>query len=289
MAKSAPHVYLSALPFAPRNSHVSLHYSKSFSHSLHVECRQLAHWPSLEMRIRNVGGEVHSIALSPDGQWIAAGLRNGVICVWNATTGEAVAGPFTGHTNVVTSVGFSPDGQHIVSGSWDKTICVWNATTGEAVAGPFTGHKYAVTSVGFSPDGQHIISGSSDETIRLWNATSRGMVTGSCVAHPHLATSLGFSSDGLQIAPSADKSIHILNATTKGLIPATQVSFTDQSVIEDDGWICGNKGELLLWIPLLHRENLHRPSNVWVAGKYETSLDLSNFVHGHDWIRCIDL
>src|ERR1700761_1807706 len=112
IARSAPHIYLSALPFAPRNSLVSVHYSSSFSHSLHVECRQLTHWPLLEMTIPSVEHSVKSIALSPDGQWITAGLGNGVICVWHATTGEAVAGPFTGHTQEVTSVGFHPDGQH---------------------------------------------------------------------------------------------------------------------------------------------------------------------------------
>ena len=50
------------------------------------------------------------------------------IRVWNAVTGETVAGPFSGHSDSVKSVAFSPDGQHIASGSEDQTICVWNAT-----------------------------------------------------------------------------------------------------------------------------------------------------------------
>ncbi len=37
MGKSAPHVYLSALPFAPSCSLVSAHYSSSFPGMLHVE------------------------------------------------------------------------------------------------------------------------------------------------------------------------------------------------------------------------------------------------------------
>ena len=163
MAKSAPHVYLSALPFAPRSSLVSKKYSCSFPHTLHLEHGQLSHWPSLKMQISNIGSAVTSIALSSDGQRIVSGSLDCTIHVWNVTTGEAVAGPFTGHTDRVTSVRFSPDGQWIVSGSWDKTICVWNATTGEAVAGPFTGHTEDVTSVGFSPDGQWIVSGSHDQ------------------------------------------------------------------------------------------------------------------------------
>ena len=72
------------------------------------------------------------------------------IRVWNAMTGETVAGPFTGHTSWVNSATFSPDGQHIVSGSGDRTIRVWNAMTGETVAGPFTGHTDWVRSVVFS-------------------------------------------------------------------------------------------------------------------------------------------
>jgi WD40 repeat protein len=86
-----------------------------------------------------------SVGFSPDGQRIVSGSYDKTICVWNAMTGEVVAGPFTGHTGYVMSVAFSPDGQQIVSGSGDKTICVWNAMTGEALAGPFTGHKDSVT------------------------------------------------------------------------------------------------------------------------------------------------
>src|SRR6266702_1266719 len=78
--------------------------------------------------------------------------------VWNLTTGETVAGPFTGHMEAVRSVAFSPDGQRIVSGSKDRTIRLWNVTTGERVASSFIGHKDSVESVAFSPDGQCIVS-----------------------------------------------------------------------------------------------------------------------------------
>ena len=168
MSKSAPHVYLSTLPFAPTCSLVSMHYSSMFPHMLHVQSGKLSCWPSSEMVI-TVRGSVFSIAISSDGQHVVSGLDD-TICVWNTMTGEVVADQFSGHSSSITAVTFSPDGQHIASGSYDKTICVGNIITGECVAGPFRGHSGSVNSVAFSSDGQHIVSGSADQTICVWDA-----------------------------------------------------------------------------------------------------------------------
>jgi len=209
--------------------------------------------------------------------------------VWNATTGETVAGPFTGHTDWVNSVAFSPDGHHVVSGSYDRTIRVWNATTGETVTGPFTGHRGSVWSVAFSPDGHHIVSGMDDKTILLWNAMTGETVAGPFTGHTDSVNSVAFSPDGHHVVSgSEDRTIRMSNVTKWNTETKNDVGFPDHSVVDREGWMRGSKGELLMWIPPIHREHLHHSSTIWISGEHETRVNLSNFEHGHSWVTCIN-
>ncbi len=102
--------------------------------------------------------------------------------------------------------------------------------------------------------------------------------------------SVAFSPDGQRIVSgSEDRTIRMLNATTGKTETIRDVDFTDHFMINTEGWIRGSKGELLMWIPLIHRPHLHRPSNIWISGEHETRIDLSNFVHGCSWATCINI
>jgi hypothetical protein len=79
----------------------------------------------------------------------------------------------------------------------------------------------------------------------------------------------------------------MLIAIADSTMTTRPLGITDHFII-NEGWICGSNGELLIWIPSIHRTHLHRPSNVWVTGVYETRMDLSTFVHGYSWATCID-
>ncbi|CCA77365.1 related to WD40-repeat protein (notchless protein) [Serendipita indica DSM 11827] len=167
--ESAPHIYISALPFAPIKSILHIEGAKRYRNLLRVAEGLEEMYSGLPSSLRGHESRVNAVGFSPDGSQIVSGSDDNTIRLWDAATGQAVGEPLRGHESEVSAVGFSPDGSQIVSGSWDKTIRLWDAATGQAVGEPLRGHESAVRAVGFSPDGSQIVSGSEDNTIRLWN------------------------------------------------------------------------------------------------------------------------
>ncbi|MBE9178506.1 NACHT domain-containing protein [Oculatella sp. LEGE 06141] len=153
-----------------------------------------------------------SLAFGCDGQLLAAGDANGVICLWQVSQFQQVS-VCKGHTNRVWSLVFSPDGQILASGSEDKTVKIWEPTTGECLT-TLQGHTSRVWSVAFSPDGQTLASGSDDQTIKLWN-----VYTGECLqtfkGHHNWVCSVAFSPDGQRLASgSEDQTIKLWDVPT---------------------------------------------------------------------------
>ncbi|WP_299487769.1 hypothetical protein [Acaryochloris sp. IP29b_bin.137] len=58
---------------------------------------------------------VLSTTISPNGQQVVAGLKDGSLHLFDLVEGQPIGQPFSGHTSSVLSVAFSPDGQTIVS------------------------------------------------------------------------------------------------------------------------------------------------------------------------------
>ena len=153
--------------------------------------------------------EVSSVAFSPDGKRIAAGMifsgGGGVekeehrVRVWDAATGRQDLA-LKGHTASVTSVSFSPDRKRLASASWDNTVKVWDVTKGNEVL-TFKGHQDMVTSVAFSPDGTRIGSGCWDCTVKVWDSTS-GAIYLARKGHPQPVSTVTFSPDGKRFAAS---------------------------------------------------------------------------------------
>ncbi|KIM19869.1 hypothetical protein M408DRAFT_82921, partial [Serendipita vermifera MAFF 305830] len=215
ISQSAPHIYISALPFAPRCLAVSKEYIGCYPQTLTTKHADDRSWPVIQKEFTGHEHPVTAVTFSLDGGRIISGSYDATIRIWNAETGVTMVGPLHGHDGVVNSISISHDGTRIVSGSWDTTIRIWDAETGKTVVGPLHGHRGQVTSVSFSPDATRIVSGSWDRTIRLWDAKTGQTMIGPLQGHISQITSVSFSPNGTRIVSGSwDKMIRVWDTET---------------------------------------------------------------------------
>ena len=80
ISESAPHIYISALPFSAQNSKISLHFMKYFAKTLKIEKGQMKY--RSESCVLKIKGANRSVAYSPDGKYIVSGSQDKSVKVW---------------------------------------------------------------------------------------------------------------------------------------------------------------------------------------------------------------
>ncbi|MDI1277976.1 TIR domain-containing protein [Methylobacter sp.] len=119
---------------------------------------------------------IKSVAISPDGEWLALCSDDNTVKLWSMDTGASQA-TLVGHTDEVNCVGFTTDGNSIISSSGDKTIRIWDCTTGR-IKHILKGHSGTAYPVIALADGKRLLSGAAnnDKSIKLWD-----IQTGACL------------------------------------------------------------------------------------------------------------
>jgi WD40 repeat protein len=114
-----------------------------------------------------------SVALSADGSLLACGTEDGLVDLWDLSTGTLRC-TLRGHRSGVRCVAFSPNGRllatasrELVGGQARGDIRVWDTGTA-ALRRRLEGHTDTVSALAFSPDGTWLATGSYDTTVRLW-------------------------------------------------------------------------------------------------------------------------
>lgn len=132
-------------------------------------------------------GHVNTVAMSPDGMFLATGGADKTVKLWHVETQECFH-TLSGHIGGIVSLAFSLDGTLLVSAggeNWERqthadgttyifsvgdnligrTAKVWEVATGKNIA--TLESSGVVRGIAFSPDGKHLATGTTKSVI-LW-------------------------------------------------------------------------------------------------------------------------
>jgi len=112
---------------------------------------------------------LRSIALSPDGKYIALGYSDSYIRILE-TDSEQLIYEFEAHKNSVFSLVFSPDGLFLLSGSRDAHLSIWSVMDGFKQKETIVAHMFAINNIVYNPDGNSFATCSMDKSIKIWDA-----------------------------------------------------------------------------------------------------------------------
>jgi len=175
-----------------------------------------------------------SVAVSPDGRWLAAGgfgERHNTF-LWKLDTKART--DLLGHTDRVQTTVFSPNSQQLFTVSHDRTAKLWDVATGQLKWSVSVGTKLWVGS--FSPDGQQVATAGDDGSVKVWDSQT-GKPLHSLMGHKEPIWSVRYSPDGRWIATaSQDRTARIWHAKTGTLVHTLGESATDPRHTD---WVSG--------------------------------------------------
>lgn len=157
-------------------------------------------------------GSISTVAFSPDGVLLAAGVTNGDIHIWPLDPDQPPL-KLHGHSDMIWSIAFHPNGQWLASSGEDQTIRIWAVATGECLL-HIHAHSEWIKCIAFAHSGAQLASGGHDALVRLWDPQT-GAPLANWIAHAGWIWALAFSPDDRLLATAGqDRLVKLWDVAT---------------------------------------------------------------------------
>ena len=192
--QSAPHIYLSALPFAGKRSLVYQSFSSLLTGKISVRTSGIdSHGGRLVMTLTGHTRSVNSVAYLPDGH-LASGSDDETVRIWDTQTGDEKISSLKADDGVL-SVAISPTGKRLAAGTRKGFVCIWTIQLPLQPPQRVLEHQNLVVSVVFSPDDRRVASASWDRNVCLCMAET-GQLISVMSGHVDYVSVVAFSPGG---------------------------------------------------------------------------------------------
>jgi WD40 repeat protein len=150
----------------------------------------------VKTQVSNKDPLIHSLAVAPDGNTLAAGRHDGSVSLWDTSTGKELR-LWKADELPVVALSFSPKDKVLASGSW-QGIRLWEAETGRRLD-PYVEELGWPRKIVVSPDGKALAAGCFNSTLRLFDAR-QGKQRAEVTLAPYSLGDFAFSPDSQRLA-----------------------------------------------------------------------------------------
>jgi WD40 repeat protein len=196
---------------------------------------------SLAASIR-IGALSQDLAFSPDGSWLAAGGRDGLVRAWFQPLAPA----------------------HLVDESQPSVV--------------LEAHRKGVNALAFSPNGLVLASGGNDAVARFWDLSTNpgeagaGQVLGLMIGGTFAVPSIAFAPDGLSLAVANGRMVRLREVGSERILGSFQAEnpLVSLAYSHAGSWLAAgdNLNQVLIWDPTqaFRTGNEHYPEPVRLVG-----------------------
>ncbi|MFA6261691.1 MAG: hypothetical protein WC760_09495 [Bacteroidia bacterium] len=130
-----------------------------------------------QLELHKLNGKIASLAISSDGNFLAAGMNDGKILLINLNQAASVPKFLNQHKSTVTGLSFDKTGHKLLSSGLDGFVYLWNITNSDPEPIAYKEHDSWVWSVAFHPSGKLFCSAGKDKQVIKYMADDALLVS----------------------------------------------------------------------------------------------------------------